>query len=143
MMKATLTVGFLAAFAFPCFAQTAEVFVKGDPNQCWLDVRDVVHRHGSRVTEDERTRTIQSGHFSSMAGDLVLQTHVSADKNKKGEEGCRIYVSVSGGADLAPAGRSINDQRGSANFRVASQIAAEVEGMKKGREKKAKQPQNP
>jgi hypothetical protein len=33
--------------------------------------------------------------------------------------------------------------RGSANFRVASQIAAEVEGMKKGREKKAKQQQKP
>src|ERR1700682_227455 len=101
MMKVTLAVSFLAVFAFPCFAQTAEVFVKGDPNQCWLDVKDIVYRHGSRVTEDERTWTIQSGHFSSMAGDLVLQTHVSADKNKKGEEGCRIYVSVSGGADLA------------------------------------------
>jgi hypothetical protein len=126
----------------PCLAQTADVFVKGDANQCWLDVKDVVHRHGSKVTEDEKTWTIQVGHYSSMSGDLVLQIHVSPDKDKKGVDGCRIYVSVSGGADLAPTGRSINDRSGSRNFRTASQIGAEVESMQKARSKKAKQ-QNP
>jgi hypothetical protein len=143
MLKIILAASFLAISAFPCFAQSADVFVKGDSYQCWLDVRDIVHRRGSRVTEDEKHWTLQSGHFSTMAGDLVLLIHVSPDKNKKGEDGCRIYVSVSGGADLAAAGRSINDRSGSNNFRVASQISAEVASLNKSRQKKAKQQTKP
>ena len=131
MTKTVLGVALLAVAGVPCFAQTADVFVKGDPKQCWLDVRDVVHRRAGRVTEDEQRWILQAGHFSTMSGDLVLQVHVARDKDKNGETGCRIYVSVSGGADLSIAGQRINSMTD--NYRFAHMIAAEVEGMKKGR----------
>jgi hypothetical protein len=140
-MKLILAASFLAMSAVPSMAQTAQVFVKDDPNQCWLDVKDVVHTRGREVTEDEKTWTILSGRYATAAGDMALQTHVSPDKNKKGEEGCTIYVSVSGGAGLAERGRTVNSLS-SNNIRVANQIAVEVEALKKIREKKAKQ-QNP
>lgn len=124
----------------PCFAQSADVFVKGDSYQCWLDVREIVHRRGSLVTEDEKNRVIHAGHFSSMGGDFTIAIQVIPDKNKKGEEGCRIYVPVEGGGSLTERELRANALRGSANFRVASIISAEVESMKKAREKKAKKP---
>jgi len=130
-IKMGLGVPLLVLTAVPCFAQTADVFVKGDPNQCWLDVKDIVHRRGSRVTENEERWTLEAGHFSTMRGDLVLQVHVSPDKDKNGEMGCRIYVSVSGGADLDIVGRRINSMND--NYRFAQLIAAEVKGMKEGR----------
>jgi hypothetical protein len=141
LLKLILAFSLFAISAAPSLAQTAEVFSKGDPTQCWTDVREIVHKNGKGTTEDDKTWTIQVGHYSSMAGDVVLIVHVAPDKDKKGDEGCRIYVAVQGGGDLAAAGRSANDRSGSRNFRIASQISAEVESMKKGREKKEKQQQ--
>ena len=139
-MKLVALASLLALSAVPCRAQTADVFIKGDIHQCWLDVSEIVHRHGSKVTEDENRRILQAGHYAAMGGDLVLAVQVVADKNKKGEEGCRVYVAVQGGGELASAGQSINSRNGSNNFRVASQISAEAESMRKAREKKAKKP---
>ena len=124
-----LAIALLCGGLAPCVAQTAEVFVKGDALQCWLDVKDIVHRRGSRVTDDDQRWTVQAGHFSTMSGDLVLQVHVSPDEDKQGDKGCRIYVSVSGGANLSTAGQRINSMTD--NYRFAHLIAAEVEGMKK------------
>ncbi len=138
-MKVLLAVALLAVSTIPSLAQTADVFVKGDSYQCWVDVKDIVHRRGSRVTEDEKRWIIQAGHFSTMGGDVVLAIQVVPDKNKKGEDGCRIYVGVQGGGELASAGQSLNARNGSNNFRIASLISAEVEGMKKAREKKARE----
>jgi hypothetical protein len=140
MIRIISAISLLAVSAVPSLAQTADVFVKGDSYQCWLDVKDIVHRRGSRVTEDEKRWIIQAGHFSAMGGDVVLAIQVVPDKNKKGEDGCRIYVGVQGGGELASAGQSLNARSGSNNFRIASLISAEVEGMKKAREKKAKKP---
>src|SRR6266478_3047680 len=139
-MKTVLAVSLLMVSGVPSLAQTADVFVKGDSYQYWLDVKDIVPRRGSRVTEDDKRWIIQAGHFSAMAGDVVLAIQVVPDKNKKGEDGCRIYVGVQGGGELASAGQSLNARNGSNNFRVASLISAEVEGMKKAREKKANKP---
>ena len=138
-MKTILGFSLFVFSAVPSLAQTADVFVKGDSYQCWLDVKDIVHRRGSRVTEDEKRWIIQAGHFSAMGGDVVLAIQVVPDKNKKGEDGCRIYVGVQGGGELASAGQSLNARNGSNNFRVASLISAEVKGMKKAREKKARE----
>lgn len=49
-------------------------------------------------------------------------------------------MAVEGGGSLTERELRANALRGSANFRVASIISAEVESMKKAREKKAKKP---
>ena len=137
-VRVILVVVLLMAAGVPCRAQTADVFVKGDAVQCWLDVKDIVHRRASRVTDDDQRWILQAGHFSTMSGDMVMQVHVAPDKDKGGEEGCRIYVSISGGADLDMAGQRVNAVTD--NYRFAHQIAAEVEGMKKDQKEPAPGP---
>jgi hypothetical protein len=134
--KIVLLAGFLSVLCLPGFAQTADVFVKDDPSQCWPDVRDVVHRYGSQVTEEEGRHIIHSGHFTTDAGDVVLSVQAIADKNKKGEEGCHIYVAVEGSLGLQSRGQAVNSMRD--NFRTAHFIAMHVEAAHKAREKKAK-----
>lgn len=149
MVKIAFLTSLIAISAVQSSAQTADIFVKGDSNQCWLDVKDIVHRRSTQVTEDEKQRLLQAEHFSSMFGDLVLgiQVHVIADKNKKSEEGCRISVTVqwddsrTGASEAAkeqhriPRAMSMNQ---SDNFRIASLIASEAEAMKRARDKKTK-----
>jgi hypothetical protein len=96
MVKIAFLASLIAISAVQCFAQGANIFVKGDSHQCWLDVKDIVHARSALVTEDEKRQLLQAEHFSSMFGPLVLavQVQVTPDKNKKGEEGCRIYVAV-------------------------------------------------
>ena len=65
MLKIVLAASLLAISAVPSLAQTADVFVKGDSYQCWLDVKDIVHRRGSRVTEDEKRWITSSRAFLS------------------------------------------------------------------------------
>ena len=137
-MKFFLAVGLLAVTALPASAQTADVFVKGNAAQCWQDVREIVHRRASDVTENEQLQTLRAGHFSNMAGDLYLTIQALPEKNKKGEEGCRIYVSVEAGGSLYSKGLAANDL--SNNTRIANSIAAEVASRQKAREKKEKPP---
>ncbi len=93
-MRSIITALFSILLAASNFAQVADVFVKGDSYQCWLDTREIVHRHGSLVVEDEKNRVIHAGHYSSMVGDFTIVIQVLPDKNKKGEEGCRVYVAT-------------------------------------------------
>jgi hypothetical protein len=147
-MRVFLVVGILLASAFPAWAQTADVFVKEDASQCWLDVREIVHRDARDVTEDEGQKLLRAGHFSTMGGDLFYAIRALPEKNKKGEEGCRIFVSIEGVGTLsgkrigsAASAQTSNDL--ASNSRLANKIAAEVESMKKAREKKEKKPANP
>jgi hypothetical protein len=89
-MKCFLAIGLLAVTALPASAQTADVFVKGNAAQCWQDVREITHRRAIDITENEQLQTLRAGHFSNMAGDLYLTIQALPEKNKKGEEGCRI-----------------------------------------------------
>jgi hypothetical protein len=140
-MKLFLAVGLLLLTAFPAAAQSANVFVKGDGAQCWLDVAQFVHTHGRDVTENDQLQILRAGHFSTAAGDLFLTIQVLSEKDKKGEEGCRIYVEVEGGGSLGVRGQVVNDL--SNNTRIANSIAAEVAAMQKAREKKEKKSANP
>lgn len=147
-MRVFLVVGILLASAFPAWAQTADVFVKGDAAQCWLDVREIVHRDARDVTEDEGQKLLRAGHFSTMGGDLFYAIRALPEKNKKGEEGCRIFVSIEGVGTLSSkriksgtSAESTNEL--ASNSRLASRIASEVESMKKARDKKEKKPANP
>jgi len=139
-MKSFLAFGLLLLTAFPASAQTAEVFVKGNGAQCWLDVREIVHRRGRDVTEDNQLQILRAGHFSTAAGDLFLTVQALTEKNKKGEEGCRIYVQVEGGGSLGVKGQVVNDL--SNNTRIANSIAAEVASRQKVLEKKEKNAAN-
>jgi hypothetical protein len=130
----------LLVFAMPCAAQTADMFIKSDPVQCWLDTKDVVHRHSINAIDDETTHTMKVERYTSMQGDLSLLVHVSSDTDKKKGEGCRLYVSVVGGGSLSSRGDTINAFRGSSNTRVVHQIADEVMALQKQREKKANKP---
>ena len=139
-MKLFLAFGLLLLTALPASAQSADVFVKGNGPQCWLDVREIVHRRGRDVTEDNQLQTLRAGHFSTAAGDLFLTVQALTEKNKKGEEGCRIYVQVEGGGSLGTKGQVVNDL--SNNTRIANSIAAEVASMQKARDKKEKKSPN-
>jgi hypothetical protein len=130
----------LLVFAMPCSAQTADMFIKSDPVQCWLDTKDVVHRHAINAIDDETTHSMKVERYSSMQGDLSILVHVSSDIDKKKGEGCRLYVSVVGDASMSVRADAINSFRGSSNTRVVHQIADEVMAMQKKREKKAKKP---
>lgn len=130
----------LLVFATPCFAQTADMFIKSDPVQCWLDTKDVVHRHATGATDDETSHSMKVERYASMQGDLSILVHVSADTDKKKGEGCRLYVSVVGDASLSTRSDTINSFRGSRNSRTVHEIADEVMAMQKQREKKAKKP---
>ena len=139
-MKLLLGFGLLFITALPAGAQTADVFVKGNGAQCWLDVREIVHRRANDVTEDNQLQILRAGHFSTPAGDLFLTVQALTEKNKQGEEGCRIYVQVEGGGSLGVKGQVVNDL--SNNTRIANSIAAEVAGMQKALEKKEKKARN-
>jgi len=139
-MKSFLAFGLLLLTALPASAQSADVFVKGNGPQCWLDVREIVHRRGRDVTEDNQLQTLRAGHFSTPSGDLFLTIQALTEKNKKGEEGCRIYVQVESGGSLYARGQAVNDL--SNNTRIANSIAAEVASMQKAREKKEKNAPN-
>jgi hypothetical protein len=147
MIKIAFLISLIAILAVQSSAQTADIFVKGDSNQCWLDVKDIMHRRSPLVTEDEKRRLLQAEHFSSGYGDLVLgvQVQVISDKNKKGEGGCRISVTVQWDESrIAPAQQSNQrhwhhmSMNQSDNFTIASLIASEAEAMKKARDKKPK-----
>jgi hypothetical protein len=147
-MRVFLAASFLLASAFPAYAQTADSFVKMDSELCWADVREVVYRRGRDVTEDAGQKLLRAGHFSTMGGDLFYAIRAVPEKNKKGEEGCRIYVAIEGGGTLSAkrlgsgaSAQSANDL--SSNFCLAGQIAAEVESMEKARKKKEKKVANP
>jgi hypothetical protein len=126
--------------ALPAGAQTADVFVKGNAAQCWSDVREIVHRRANEVTEDNQLQILRAGHFSTPAGDLFLTIQALPEKDKKGEQGCRIYVQVEGGGSLGVKGQVVNDL--SNNTRIANSIAAEVASMQKAFEKKEKKSPN-
>ena len=130
-----LGVGLLLVAALPTSAQTASVFVKGDGPQCWLDVRQIVHKRGKEVEEDNQNQTLRVGRFSTGAGDVLLTVQVVTEKNKKGEEGCRILVRGEGGGSLATKGQGPSDVD---NTRIVNSIAGEVSSMQKDREKKKK-----
>lgn len=147
-MRVFLAVGIFLASTFPTWAQTADVFVKEDASQCWLDVREIVHRDARDVTEDEGQKLLRAGHFSTMGGDLFYAIRALPEKNKKGEEGCRIFVSIEGVGTLSgkriksgATAQAANDL--SSNSVLATRIASEVESMKKAREKKEKKTANP
>jgi hypothetical protein len=74
----------------PCFGQVAKQFVKVEPNQCWLDVQDAVHRRAYGVITDERLHTLTVDRFASIDGTIAIVVEVLADQNKKGEQGCSI-----------------------------------------------------
>ena len=98
----------MLVFVLPCSAQTADAFIKSDLMQCWLDTRDVVHRHATGAVDDEGSHSIKVDRYSSMQGSLSILVHVSADTDKKKGEGCRLYVGIIGQASLSERGDSIN-----------------------------------
>jgi hypothetical protein len=122
----------------PCFGQVAKQFVKVEPNQCWLDVQDAVHRRAYGVITDERLHTLTIDRFASIDGTIAIVVEVLADQNKKGEQGCSIIVGEIG--NEAPHGSSgrINAANGSGNIRAAAFIATQVNAAQKLRDKKAK-----
>jgi hypothetical protein len=130
----------ILAFVLPCSAQTANAFIKSDPVQCWLDTKDVVHRHATGSIDDETSHSIKVDRYVSMQGTLAILVHVSSDTDKKKGEGCRLYVGIIGQASMSERGDSINAWRGSGNVRLVHQIADEVVAMQKEREKKMKKP---
>jgi|SRR5208282_3966569 len=120
-------------------AQGSAEFVKGDNPYCFADVSQVVHRLYNDVDDEMAGQQIlRMGHFSTPAGDLEFQIQVTTQKNKKGEDGCRIYVDVVGGADLAHVAQQTDILNGKTTQQVANAISAQVEAMKKARDKKAK-----
>ena len=141
-MNITLAIYALAgvAFALPCSAQTADIFIKSDPVQCRLDTKDVVHRHATGSIDDETSHSIKVDRYASMQGTLAILVHVGADTDKKKGEGCRLYVGIIGQGGMAERGDSINAWRGGGNVRLVHQIADEVVALQKEREKKMKKP---
>jgi hypothetical protein len=135
-MKAFLAVVFLLVAAIPASAQTAKVFVKGDSGQCWDALREVVYFHARLVTENDELKTLRAGHFSTMAGDTFLTFQALPEKNKKGEEGCGIYVDVEGGGYFAAPINVVNDL--SVNTQIANRMAAMTASMMKARLTKGK-----
>jgi len=126
---------FLAS-VIPASAQSASAFVKGDGDNCWLDVREVVHRRAHDVTENNDLQTLRAGNFATMSGDVYRTIQALTEKDKKGVPGCRIYVSIEGGGSLGAAGLAVNDF--SDNQKLANYIAADISAMQKAREKKEK-----
>lgn len=124
--------------AAPSFGQVSKVFVKVEPNQCWLDVKDAVHRRANEVITDETLHTLTIDRFASVDGTIAIVVEVQADQNKKGEKGCAILVGETG--NDAPHGSSqrITEANGSGNFRAAALIASQVNAAQKNRDKKAK-----
>ena len=122
----------------PCFGQVAKQFVKVEPNQCWLDVQDAVHRRAYGVITDERLHTLTIDRFASVDGTIAIVVQVLADQNKKGEQGCSILVGETGSDSPHGSSGRINAVNGGGNIRAAAYIATQVNGAQKLRDKKAK-----
>ena len=122
----------------PCSGQVAKVFVKVEPNQCWLDVQDAVHRRAYGVITDERLHTLTIDRFASIDGTISIVVAVEGDQNKKGEQGCSILVGETGNSAPHGSDQRINAANGGGNFRAAAYIASQVNAAQKIREKKAK-----
>ena len=122
----------------PCFGQVAKVFVKVEPNQCWLDVKDAVHRRAYGVITDELLHTLTIDRFASLDGTIAIIVGVQADQNKKGEQGCSIMVGETGTDAPHGSGQRINAVNGGGNFRAAAYIASQVNAAQKNRDKKSK-----
>lgn len=122
----------------PCFGQVAKQFVKVEPNQCWLDVQDAVHRRANGVITDERLHTLTIDRFASVDGTIAIVVAVEADKNKKGEQGCDILVGETGSDSPHGSAGRLNAANGMANIRAAAFIATQVNAAQKLRDKKAK-----
>lgn len=88
----------LFAVGQSCFAQADSVFVKGDPDQCWLDVKEIVHRNSLAVTEDAKARILYAEKYQTVQGGLFLTIHVDAAKGNNSEVGCRLSVTGNGNA---------------------------------------------
>ena len=115
----------------PCFGQVAKQFVKVEPNQCWLDVKDAVHRRAYRVITDDRLHTLTIDRFASIDGTIAIIVEVQADQNKKGEQGCSIMVGETGNSAPHGSSQRINEANGSGNFRAAAYIASQVNAAQK------------
>lgn len=140
-MRVILASTLFLALAGGASAQGASSFVKGDGAHCWADVSEVVHRHWNDVDDEQAdTQILRAGHFSTAGGDMWFQIQTTTEKNKKGEEVCHIYVDVVGAGSLAHDAQATEVLNGRSTIQVANLIGAEVEGMKKGRDKKAKNP---
>jgi hypothetical protein len=103
------------------FAQVDSVFVKGDPDQCWLDVKEIVRRNSLAVTEDAKARTLYAEKYQTVQGGLFLTIHVDVAKGNGGEEGCRLRVTGNGNPKTIA--------------HVNQSIATEVKKLQKKREK--------
>jgi hypothetical protein len=79
-----------------CLAQVDNVFVKGDPDQCWLDVKEIVHRNSLDVTEDAKARILYAEKYQTVQGGLFLKAYVDVAKGTDGENGCRLRVTGNG-----------------------------------------------
>ncbi len=134
IMKVFLAAGFLLLLAAPAQAQSADVWVKVEGGHCWVYTKEIVHRLASDTTVNEDTHVIRAGHLSNFSGDIYRTIQALGEKNKKGEEGCRIYVGIEAGGSLGPTAQAANAI--SDNTRIANYIAAEVVSMDKAREKK-------
>jgi hypothetical protein len=135
-MKLILAGGLLLLTALPAWSQGADVFVKGDTEHCYDDTAQVVYRLARDVTEQKQLSTIRAGHFSNAAGDLYYSIQALKETNKKGEEGCHIYVKIEGGSSLNVRGQKANDFASLQRF--ANTLAADVAAMQKDRDKKGK-----
>jgi hypothetical protein len=124
----------------PKGADRSSSLLISDPVQCWLDTKDVVHRHATGSIDDETSHSIKVDRYVSMQGNSAILVHVSADTDKKRGEGCRLYVGIIGQASMSERGDSINAWRGSGNVRLVHQISDEVVAMQKEREKKMQKP---
>ncbi|HET6142274.1 MAG TPA: hypothetical protein VFE02_02115 [Candidatus Acidoferrales bacterium] len=122
----------------PCFGQIAKQFVNVEPNQCWLDVKDAVHRRAYGVITDERFHTLTIDRFASVEGTIAIVVEVQADQNKKGEQGCSITVGETGNSAPYGSGQRINAANGSGNFQAAAYIASQVKAAQKKRDRNAK-----
>lgn len=122
----------------PSFGQAAKMFVKVEPNQCWLDVKDAVHRRANGVITNDELHTLTIDRFASIDGTIAIVVEVQADQDKKGESGCDIIVAETGSTSPHGSEGRINAVNGSNNVRAAAYIAAEVKNAQKMRDKKAK-----
>ena len=122
----------------PSSAQVAKQFVKVEPNQCWLDVKDAVHRRAYGVITDDNLHTLTIDRFVSIDGTIAIIVEVQADQNKKGEQGCSILVGETGSTSPHGSSQRINAVNGSGNIQAAAYIAAQVNAAQKSRDKKAK-----
>ena len=122
----------------PGFSQAAKMFVKVEPNQCWLDVKDAVHRRAYGVITDDKFHTLTIDRFASIDGTIAIVVEVQADQDKKGETGCSITVAETGNSSPHGSGERITAVNGSGNFQAAAYIAAQVKAAQKERDKKAK-----